>query len=185
MKIAIGIICRRHGETQWHWSFSFGSGVDPAKAEKDYIAQWNAAYPEYEFAIMLGDTRTMLRNINAMYGKLGGTPRPQLPLPEIEHDPVAEFHRQKGCCDGSDPSGCHRRKEAERIESERQTREAARIQRAIESDEYYGTEASEKYQAQIRAGSLHADMSLMCRHPIHCNGKHRMGDKCPDCGFVF
>jgi hypothetical protein len=85
-------------------------------------------------------------------------------------DPVGEFHRGKGCCDGTDPSGCHRRK-LEREEAERQ--EAARakaIQAKPGPHEYDGTEPS------------YFGEHSPCPPAVH--RKLRMGDKCGLCGHV-
>lgn len=78
-------------------------------------------------------------------------------------DPVKAFHISKGCCDGSDPSGCYKsqllKAEVARLEEKRAAR-----------NEYYGTEPSEGDQVFCPANKLHQ--------------RQRMGDKCPYCGFV-
>lgn len=83
------------------------------------------------------------------------------------HDPVAEFHRSRGCCDGSDPSGCHRRQNEEREAAAKAEREARRVERETTRDEYAGTEPSL------------GDIAFCPRSHHHM----RMGDKCDHCGF--
>jgi hypothetical protein len=85
-------------------------------------------------------------------------------------DPVRQFHLDKGCCDGSDPSGCHRRKTAEAEAARLEARETKRRERAIEKDEYFGCEPSEGDQ-------------VFCPH----NAGHsllKMGERCGSCGFT-
>lgn len=81
-------------------------------------------------------------------------------------DAVAEFHKGKGCCDGSDPAACHRR-QVDAAEAERQRAKLQAIaDRAPGPHEYDG-----------------ADETYICHHDWHKEA-HKMGDTCPRCGFV-
>lgn len=55
-------------------------------------------------------------------------------------DPVGEFHRQRGCCDGSDPSGCFRRQRETEEATTEEERQRRRIQRSGPRGEFEGTE---------------------------------------------
>lgn len=82
-------------------------------------------------------------------------------------DPVKAFHIGKGCCDGSDPSGCYNRQlqvaADERIRARAEARQVA-------LNEYHGTEPSEGDQIFCPSNKNHT--------------KQKMGDKCPYCGWV-
>lgn len=78
-------------------------------------------------------------------------------------DPVKAFHIGKGCCDGSDPSGCYNRQLKAEVERKVEERRATR-------NEYYGTEPSKGDVIFCPSNKNHARM--------------KMGDKCPYCGYV-
>jgi hypothetical protein len=50
------------------------------------------------------------------------------------------FHKERGCCDGSNPSLCFQQREAARIEAEQKEREAKRKIRENPRGEFDGTE---------------------------------------------
>lgn len=85
-------------------------------------------------------------------------------------DPVGDFHRSKGCCDGSDPSGCWNAQREAELAEQQKARENARRERAIAADEYAGAEPSE------------GDMAFCPFAPDH--SKLKMGFACKACGYV-
>lgn len=108
-----------------------------------------------------------------------GLARPTLPNTPA----VARHHVERGCCDGTDPAGCWRRREEEQRQREAEQREARRIERERArsnrpADEYAGTEPSEN---ATLFNSFYGHDSP-CRHegvPL------RMGERCSKCGLVF
>lgn len=82
-------------------------------------------------------------------------------------DPVGDFHRSRGCCDGSDPSGCHRRRTDEQEAAAKAEREARRVERETALDEYAGTTPS-------------------CIGPRKCMLGRHDGTRClSSCGFTM
>lgn len=121
-----------------------------------------------------------VRTVNGEYTPPKAEPVKALPEPLPIAERIRLFHIGRGCCDGTDIDACAKARAAAETERTRKAKGRPR-----EDDEYADTEPSEEFQSQIRAGSEFADMSLMCRNPIHRTGKHRMGDKCPDCNWTF
>lgn len=82
-------------------------------------------------------------------------------------DPAGDYHRSKGCCDGTDPSGCYRRQEEAAADERIRKRVEAR---EIDRNEYSGTEPSDGDMVFCSRAALHQSIPL--------------GYKCNKCGFT-
>lgn len=83
------------------------------------------------------------------------------------NEAVRLHHINKGCCDGSDPSGCYKTRMAKEADERIRTRVE---NRRYLDNEYFGTEPSEGDMAFCEHGTAH--------HRL------KMGDKCIGCGMI-
>lgn len=87
-----------------------------------YPAAFLKAFPQYSATFNLEDISVIEARLNAV------------------PDAVARFHREKGCCDGTDPTGCFRRRQEDERALAEEIKARRRAERAGPRSEFEGTE---------------------------------------------
>lgn len=95
------------------------------------------------FVVSLRRSEQALVIANIINQNAVGTRAEILPNEKPSGETIAQFHRERRCCDGSDPVKCwhdRNREEAERVKAAKEVRAEAKRRERDPRSEYEGTE---------------------------------------------